>query len=168
MTEQPELDVTLIEERYVENLQAVNVDITRSGVQNITSTKVDFHQGAVGNIQAEEVSLTQGAGGIVETVHFQVSDGGVGIVRAQDAVVANCGVLFLFGDQIDMSDSYSSLIVAQEVKAEKINTKVLLAGTVEGNVETVFDTPRALLAGLAAGGMVGVVLLISQLLKKKK
>lgn len=167
MTEQPDLDLTVLTDRYVEHLQGVNIDVSRSGVQNITGTKVDFQQGGVGNIQAEDVQLTQAVVGIVETVHFSVGDGGVGIVRAQDAAVTDCGVLFMFSNAIDMKESMSTLIVAQEVKAEKINTKVLLAGTVEGHVETVLDTSHALLAGLIAGATVGTILLLSQLFKNK-
>jgi len=56
------------------------------------------------------------------------------------------------------------VVVAREVHGEALRTVVLLAGRVDGPVETMVDTPRALLAGLAAGIGTGLVLVLFRLL----
>ena len=60
------------------------------------------------------------------------------------------------------------LVVARQVQGNPIHTTVLLAGKVEGAVETTIDTPRAALAGLIAGITVGLVLFVFRLLSRNK
>jgi hypothetical protein len=66
------------------------------------------------------------------------------------------------------STNVTGLLVAQQVRGGSIKTAVLLAGQVDGPVETSLDTPRALLAGLAAGIGAGLVLLIGSLAKQRR
>ncbi|MEJ2709589.1 MAG: hypothetical protein P8074_18405 [Anaerolineales bacterium] len=67
-----------------------------------------------------------------------------------------------------MRESSAGLVVSQQVRAEQVRSTILLAGQVNGTVETVLDTPRALLAGLASGVAVGLVLLAGNLLSRKE
>jgi len=66
-----------------------------------------------------------------------------------------------------MVDSSAALLVARQVTGGPIRTGILLAGKVEGPVETRVDTPRALLAGGVAGLVTGLVLLVAQLFRKR-
>ena len=62
----------------------------------------------------------------------------------------------------------AGVIVAQQVTGESIQTKVLLAGNVEGDVETMMDTNQALFAGVAAGAVIGMFLFLGQLFSRRK
>jgi len=73
----------------------------------------------------------------------------------------------LVTENAKLQESRNGLLVASKVEADTINTTILLTRNVEGNVETVLDTPRALLAGLTAGVAVGLVLFVGQLLTKR-
>jgi len=63
---------------------------------------------------------------------------------------------------------YCSLPDLQDVTGESIRSTILLSGNINGNVETVLDTPRAMLAGLTAGVAVGLVLFAGKLLTRRK
>jgi hypothetical protein len=58
-------------------------------------------------------------------------------------------------------------MVARQVQGAAHST-ILIAGRVEGPVETALDTPRSILAGLAAGIAVGLVLLVGRLLTQRR
>ena len=62
-----------------------------------------------------------------------------------------------------MEDARAGAIVAREVHGDRIRGGVLIAGKVQGNVETVLDTAGAVAAGLAAGVGLGLLLYIAGL-----
>jgi hypothetical protein len=100
-------------------------------------------------VQAEVVSLT---------------DGGIGFSQAGQVVINQGGAGVVYAGTVELSDATSGLVVAQEVHAGSLKTSVLLAGRVEGEVETLVDTPRALLFGLATGVALGLVIFLTNLL----
>jgi len=73
-----------------------------------------------------------------------------------------------FCDIAELNESSAGLLVSRQVRSTTIRTGVLLASQVEGQVEAVLDTPRALLAGLAAGVGVGLVTLLGSLLRRRR
>ena len=97
------------------------------------------------------------------------SDGGVGAIRAQDVAFTDGGAGIVYSETVEFGeDTGAGVIVAQQVSGENIQTKVLLAGNVEVNVETMMDTNQALFAGMAAGAVVGIFLFLGQLLSRRK
>jgi len=76
-------------------------------------------------------------------------------------------VLIAYNRCAELDGAQAGLLVSREVNGEVIRAGVLLAGRVEGSVETILDTPRALLAGLASGVAVGLVLWVGSLLKQR-
>jgi hypothetical protein len=67
-----------------------------------------------------------------------------------------------------LQESRAKVVIARQVQSAGTRTAILLAGKVEGSVETALDTPRALLAGLTAGVAVGLVLFVGKLLSRKR
>jgi len=67
-----------------------------------------------------------------------------------------------------MQDGYAVTVASQKVRAERIETMILLAGEVEGDVNTLIDTQGAILAGVLGGVVSGLILLIGKMLFRHK
>ena len=89
-------------------------------------------------------------------------------MQVGNAVLNESQAGVIYAQTAELHDSRTSILVAQQVHADTIRTTVLLAGRVEGPVETMVDTPRALLAGLSAGVAVGLVLFVMRLITGRK
>ena len=74
----------------------------------------------------------------------------------------------VFSQSITANSGAAGLIVSGEVDAQSVRAGILLARQVNGEVEAVLDTPRALLAGIAAGSAAGLVIFLMQLLVRKR
>jgi hypothetical protein len=62
-----------------------------------------------------------------------------------------------------MQNAYSVVTAAKEVRGERIESLVLLAGRVEGEIHTVVDTRGAVIAGLVGGLFAGLILLVGRI-----
>jgi hypothetical protein len=60
------------------------------------------------------------------------------------------------------------VMVARDIQAGSIRTGILLAGRVDGQIETVLDTPRTVLLGLAVGAAMGMVVLLGNILSRRR
>ena len=89
-------------------------------------------------------------------------------MQSGQASITESSVGVMYTDTAELTETQAGLIVARQVHGTPIKTTVLLAGEVEGPVETYFDTPRALLAGLTADATVGLVLFIGNLVSRWK
>ncbi|NOY38802.1 MAG: hypothetical protein GXO95_00755 [Nitrospirae bacterium] len=61
-----------------------------------------------------------------------------------------------------MKQSASCIIAARDIKAENTRSIFLLAGNVEGNVQTVFDWKSTLSLGAVVGGLIGFLSLLKK------
>jgi hypothetical protein len=66
-----------------------------------------------------------------------------------------------------VENATAGVLVAREVHGTTLRTAVLLAGKVDGKVETLLDTVGAIGAGLAAGVGIGLILSIARVLRKR-
>jgi hypothetical protein len=162
-------DVVNLSQTMANTVKAELVRISQGGAQKIIATEVELKQGGASHIEAQQVKLVQGGAGSIQAASVQVSEGGVGIVQAETVALTQTGVAVLYSQAVEaQADIQAGLLFARQASAKKIETKLLLAGNVEGQVETVMDTRQALLAGLGAGLMVGTLLLVGQLLAHRK
>ena len=75
----------------------------------------------------------------------------------------------IYSDTVEMGEgSAAGLVIAQQVNGENIQTKLLLAGKVDGSVETLLDTNQALFFGIAAGAVISLFLLIGQFFTRRR
>jgi len=159
--EGPEFTVT-------DQINAEHVQISQGGAGEIHATQVDIEQGGALRIDAQQVRIEQGGAGAIFGEIISLNNSAAGLVRAQDVKAEQSAINALYCDTADLGDSQAGLLVSRQVKGTTIRTGVLLASQVEGQVEAVLDTPRALLAGLAAGVGVGLVSLLGSLLRRRR
>jgi hypothetical protein len=69
---------------------------------------------------------------------------------------------------VEFGNAYAGIVAGDEVRGERIESVILLARTVNGNVTTVIDTRGALIAGLVGGLFAGIMLLLGRMLFSKK
>ncbi len=137
----------------VGRMQAEEINITRSGVIGLSGDTVSGRDSWIGAVQGDHVTLNNG--GVVALQAEQMTlNGNAGFVKA---------------NQLDMAEgSTVGILSAGKVSAEKVRTVLLLAGKVEGPVETVLDNRRILLASLVAGIATGGVLLLGKFLFRRR
>ena len=133
---------------------AEEVDLHLSGAARVTARNVQAHNSLVGITQAEQVTLKDSATFAVQANQATVS-GNVGAVLSKGTTSLNAG-------------SRTGVLAARHVQADRVRTAVLLAGRVEGSVETMLDTRRIVLASLVTGLVTGSVLLLGQFLFKRR
>jgi hypothetical protein len=119
----------------------------------IIASQVDVHDSAVMRLQGEKVTATNAGIMLASIQHLDANTSGIGS---------------LFADSVQMNESQAGLLVGRQVTGETIRTKILLAGKVEGSVETLIDTPRTLLFGISAGVATGLVLTLFRLILRRK
>jgi hypothetical protein len=64
-------------------------------------------------------------------------------------------------------NSRAGILIARQVDADNIRTGILIASQVEGNVEAVIDTQRAILIGLVTGLVFGTLALLASIFRRR-
>jgi hypothetical protein len=157
----PEFTVT-------DQINAEHVQISQGGAGEIHATQVDIEQGGAFRIDAQQVRIEQGGAGAIFGEVVSLDSSAAGLIRAEEVRAEQSAINALYCDTAALSDSQAGLLVSRQVTGTTIRAGVLLASHVEGQVEAVLDTPRALLAGLAAGVGVGLVSLLGSLLRRRR
>ena len=67
------------------------------------------------------------------------------------------------GETVNVQNAYVGVTAAKEVRGEKVESLILLAGRVEGEVHTVVDTRGAIIAGLVGGLFAGLIVLVGRI-----
>ncbi len=117
-----------------------------------------LQQTTVQHLVAQEATLEECAIGKMSAGDVQCHKTAVGLLRARSATLNASNVSALAARQVFSDEGVTaSFIAARQVEAPRVETKILLAQHVQGNVTTLLDTPTALLAGAAAGAVLGIL-----------
>jgi len=152
----------------VEKVQAELVRVNQSSVSQIVANEVEFRQGAVNHIEAQKVDFDSGAVLFIDADTLTLSDGAAIAGRSNNLIVNNGSVNTLYTGTAELHDAKVGILAARQVNGKNLQSTILLAGTVEGQVTTTLDTPKAVLAGLVAGIAAGMVIFAGKLLTKGK
>jgi hypothetical protein len=154
--------VTNLSTTRVEVIEADLVRMHQSAAQEITADEVDLHQSAALDVTTVDVSAHEAALGLVNAKDVEMTNSAAGVIRAENvSMVGQAGVVL--AESVDMGNTYAGLVAGGQVRGERIETLILLANHVEGDVQTMVDTRSALIAGTVGGVLAGVVLLIGRL-----
>lgn len=159
---------------YSDTVQGEIVNITQGGAQNVDAQSVTVKQGGVQNVSAESVTVKQGGILNAEGGSVEVVQGGIALARGDQINLTAGGALGLLGTNIHVEAGGAQWMFAREAitvdqggAAAMISAKMdvnnsfvglILAQQVTGNVRALFDTRAALVFGIAAGLVGGLVL----------
>jgi hypothetical protein len=151
--EHVDAELVRVSHSRVSRMRAEEIDVTRSGVIGLSGDTVSGRDSWIGAVQGGQVTL---------------NNGGVVVLQAEQMTLnGNAG--FIQTNQLEMAEgSTVGVLAARKVSAEKVRTILLLAGKVEGPVETTLDTRRILLASLVAGIATGGMLLLGRFLFRRR
>lgn len=148
------------------DVEAVNAGLVRihqSSAQVINAEDVELKQSMALEVNAGSVSARQSISGFVQADVVTVQDGAVVAARAEKMSVNGNAGLVVAGS-VDFGNAYVGVVAGRDVRGERIESVILLARKVEGNVTTVIDTRGALIAGLVGGLFAGIMLLLGRML----
>jgi hypothetical protein len=166
-----------------DEIVADSVNITQAPVGKINAESVRMSGSSAGEIYASEVEIRQGGALKVQAERLDISQSNIanveaevaafdhtfnGFVKANQVSINDGRVSILYSGSSELTNSATGMLVANEVRGDSIRSGVLLTSRVTGNVETVLDTPRAMLAGLTAGIATGLVIFMGTLLTRRK
>ncbi len=136
----------------INHVEADEVAIRGGMVIHVSAGRVSAHEAGLVAIQANDIVINQGAAGLAlsETVNLA---GRAGVVLT---------------DTANLHHSGATLLVATHVGADRVQTGILIARRVEGNVETYMNTRQVVAAGVLSGLVAGLILLAGRLLFGRK
>jgi hypothetical protein len=157
--------------------QSEVVNLARVDVGAVTAEMVRMHQSSAETITSEDVEMNIAAAGGVNTQTLSARQSLFGGVNAESAEITNSfvgavngtnvGVQGLVGgvagEAVSVQNAYIGMTAAREVRGEKVESLIMLAGRVEGEVHTVVDTRGAVIAGLVGGLFAGLILLVGRI-----
>lgn len=152
----------------VEKISAELARLNNSAAAQINAREIDVHQSAIYQAQADILNLQNSPSVTLEAMSLNATNGVIGMARAKDISLDHGVALLAYGETVQVTGSSSGVLLAREIHGGPIRAGVLLAGKVDAPVEAALDTPRALLAGLAAGIGIGLTLTVFRLLGRRK
>jgi len=151
----------------VEVIEAKLVRMHQSAAQEITADEVDLQQSAALDVTTAEVSAREAALGLVTARDVELNNSAVGIIRAETANIAGSAGVVL-AESANLGNTYAGVVAGGQVRSERIESLILLARNVEGDIQTVVDTRGALIAGMVGGLFAGIFLLVGRMLFDRK
>ncbi len=153
-------------ERDIDNsdlslIDAEFVRVSQSTVRSVEGGHVELQQVGAMSIDGDRVEVTQGAACFIKGGDVRLSQSMNLITAGDDTTVESSFVpIVLSRGDLDMKQSASCVVGARNLKAENTTSVFLLAGNVEGDVQTVFDWKSTLSLGAVIGGIIGFVSLL--------
>jgi hypothetical protein len=161
LEDQPQ--VTNLTQARADSVRADLVRMHQSFAAKIEADEIELHQAAAVKVQGGNVSAHETALGSVIAAHVELQNSGAAAINAEKVDVNGfAGVVI--AENAELGNTYAGMVGARQVRGERIESIVLLAGRVEGDVKTVVDTRTAILAGMVGGLLAGTVLLIGRAL----
>ena len=168
--ELPEVDapqVTNIAHADVGSVRAELVRMHQADAETVAAGEVEIQDGTAGFIQAEHVNARDSILANVNAGEALLQDSLTGIIRAGNASV-NGHTGAIVAGSVEVRNSMVGYVAGTDVHVEGSRTGILIARTVTGNVTTLMDTRRALIAGLVGGLFAGIMLLLGRMLFGRK
>ena len=152
------------------SVQSVNAEVVRmhqADAGTITANEVELTQSAAANVKADQINAHQSALAAVNAAEVISQNGVTGFVQAERASVGGVTGAVVAGSA-EVRNSATGLVIGQDVHLSEGRTIFLLSRNVYGNVTTLMDSRSALTAGLVAGLFGGLMMLLGQVLVRRR
>lgn len=159
----------------VSNLSQVSVDqvkselvrMHQSAANEIQAGDVDLNMSAAANVNSASVSAKSSALALAQAVEVTAENSVIGAAQADRISIGGVTGVVVAGSA-ELDHAHVGFLAGREVRAEKIDTIILLSRHVEGDVTTIMNTRQALIAGLVGGLFAGIMLLLGRLVLGRK
>ena len=142
-------------------IEAELVRSYQSAVGAIESDEIELHQSAAMHVQAATISASSSAFGAVGAENVELQNSAVGAVRGRNVSVGGA-VGAAVSQSMEIGHARAGLLVAREVRADRIDSLIMISPRVEGTVNTMLDARGALIAGLVSGLVGGLLFLLGR------
>ncbi len=172
MTEEnlaPEEDILEMQEEGVETIQAEKINMSQSGANSIFADEVSMEQSGAVGLKAHIVSMKESGALALDAEDVTISNSGVLFLQSENAQISGAATVGgVLANNVELQEGAILAVASQNLRAERIDTKILLAGSVEGEVHTVVDTREAVLIALLGGVISGIIFLMGTFLFGRK
>ncbi len=139
------------------------VNIRQSTVRSVEGGHIDMEQVGAMSIDGERIEISQGAACIIRGNDINLNQSISCITAGTNTGMGySLSPVVLSGSEADIRDSAVGVVAAKNIKAENTKTLLMLAGSVEGNVQTILDWKSALSLGAIIGGVLGFFSLLKK------
>ncbi len=150
-------EVVNLSETRVMRVEAEQVRMIESSARQVGTDEAELQAVMALQVSGRHVEARASTIGSIHARVADVSDSTVLAASLGDTAIEKSTVGAMFVDSAVLSDSRPVLLVSREVQGDPVHATVLLAGSIHGPVQAALDTPRALVAGLAAGAGFGLM-----------
>lgn len=123
---------------------------------DLEGKRVDLEDSAVGVVQGGHVAMRDSAARSVRAQALNMSDSAAGFVLTKSLDMREAAIGFAASEQVTVQSGNIGLLASGRLKAEELCTWLVVAGKVEGNVNTKFS----LLSALALGAGFGLIVML--------
>ena len=162
----PRQQEVYLENANIDSIHGDTVHVHQSSVNHIVTEEIDLESSHVQFVDAQSFNAEKSSIGNVHAELISLSDSDAGVVYA-DQVNAGGNLGAVFANAVAMNQSHSGVIVAREMHGDRIQSVILIAGKVNGPVETKLDMRNALILGATAGAFFGLVISLLRLMTRK-
>lgn len=137
-----------------------DVVIRQGAAKEVHAQDVTIRQGAAVTVDADSVNIVQGAAVIVRTSDAHLGPGTTTAAVLADTVKMDqaAAQFILARDSVEMDQSAAAVLVGQHITAKDCVAAIMIANTVDGNVNVTMDRQTAINFGAAFGAALGLVL----------
>lgn len=147
-----------VAETSVGKVVADLVRINSSYADQITASEIEMRQSAARVVKTDDCLMNSSAAVSVQATTIKAEQCAIGMAEAEQTSLYESPAALVRAQTVQVDQSKIGIVIAQEVKGSTIQTGILLTRNVNGYVQTFLDTPRALLTGIVAGVVTGLVL----------
>jgi hypothetical protein len=158
-----ELQPTEVQGTSADSVLAETVHMRQSVARRVEGGDVEIRQSAAGQVRGHRVTAHTAAVGLLQAPTATLQSSAVGALRAEHAYL-NGAAGGVAANTVEFGSSYAGVVAGREIRAERVDSLVLLAGKVEGEVHATMSTREALIAGILGGLIAGLFLLLGRAL----
>lgn len=159
--------ITNLTQTSVDRVSAELVRMHQSAARQVTTEEIELRQSAAYRIESGKIESNQSALGILNATEVSLANSGVAAIRAQSVSLQGAVGIVIAGN-VSLTDTYSGIVAGRDVQGERIETLVLFANHVNGEVHTIMDARSALIMGMVGGLFGGLVFMLARLAFKRE
>ncbi len=141
------------------DIEATTVSITQGGIRDARADAVEVQQGGIVHADAKDIAVSSGAIVFATGERVSVEMGAIGVIHdAAEARLTQSAVGLTIGQDVTIDQSLVNTLIADRVTIRQPSAVlVLIARQVDGTVRPLLDWRGAIVAGVVAGVVMGLL-----------